>query len=64
MLTAYAVVAIVIISGAICHTIAKHRQADARFWGFMGGCFGPLAIPFVFFAKPITPQQPRQDKDV
>lgn len=36
----------------VCHYIAKKRQANAVFWGVMGGIFGPLAIPFVFIAKP------------
>lgn len=53
MPTAYAVVAIVIASGIICHAIAKHRQADVRFWGYIGLFFGPQAIPFVFFSRPI-----------
>ena len=35
-----------------CHQIAKSRGAKPVFWGVMGALFGPLAIPFVFFAKP------------
>jgi hypothetical protein len=36
----------------LCHQIAKRRGANPVFWGVMGALFGPLAIPFVFFAKP------------
>ena len=32
-------------------TIADKRGAKVMFWGIMGAVFGPLAIPFVFFAK-------------
>lgn len=57
MVTAYALVITVLLSGALCHAIAKHRKADACFWGIMGTCFGPLAIPFVFFSRPIKLNQ-------
>ena len=40
-----------IISAILCHYIARHRGANAVFWGVMGAVFGPLAIPFVFFSK-------------
>ena len=43
---------IFIISAVICHRIARHRGANAVFWGVMGAVFGPLAIPFVFLARP------------
>ena len=41
-----------ILSIFFCIYIAKSKGADTRFWGIMGLIFGPLAIPFVFFAKP------------
>jgi hypothetical protein len=44
-------ISIFIISAVICHFVAKHRGSRAVFWGVMGAVFGPLAIPFVFFAK-------------
>lgn len=37
----------------VCHHIAKKRRARPVFWRAMGAVFGPLAIPFVFVAKPI-----------
>ena len=40
-----------IVSAIICHFIARNRNANAVFWGVMGGVFGPLAIPFVFLSK-------------
>jgi hypothetical protein len=38
----------------LCHRIAKRRGAKPVFWAVMGALFGPLAIPFVFLAKPKT----------
>ncbi len=35
----------------ILGTIAEKRGAKVMFWVIMGAVFGPLAIPFVFFAK-------------
>lgn len=36
----------------VCHQIAKNKGGNPVFWGIMGALFGPLAIPFAFFAKP------------
>jgi len=44
-------VAITVVSAAICHYIAKSRGAKPVFWGMMGVLFGPFAIPFVFLSK-------------
>ena len=41
-----------ILSMFICHAIAKKRDANVVRWVVLAACFGPLAIPFVFFAKP------------
>ena len=43
------------VSIFICHFIAKRRGLRPVFWGVMGGLFGPLAIPFVYLAKPDLP---------
>lgn len=51
MPTAYALVIVNIVSIVVCYNIAKDRGGNARFWGWMGVFFGPLAIPFVFFCK-------------
>jgi hypothetical protein len=48
----YAIPAIFIASMFACHAIAKSRGAKPVFWVVMGALFGPLAIPFAFFAKP------------
>lgn len=42
---------VILTSGIICHYLAKSRGANPVFWGVMGIVFGPLAIPFVYFAK-------------
>ena len=52
MVTAYALVVINLVSIFICYEMAKNRGGKARFWGWMGLFFGPLAIPFAFFCKP------------
>lgn len=36
----------------ICYSVAKSKKANVTFWVTMGLLFGPLAVPFVFFAKP------------
>ena len=41
-----------IISGVVCHFIARKKGKSPVFWGAMGFFFGPLAIPFVLFVKP------------
>ena len=43
---------LLILSAVVCHLMAKRRGVNPVFWGVMGGVFGPLAIPFVFFSKP------------
>jgi len=48
------VIAIYVASIVLCHYIAKRRGAKPVFWGIMGALFGPIAVPFVFFAKPKT----------
>jgi drug/metabolite transporter (DMT)-like permease len=34
-----------------CYSVAKRKKANVLFWVTMGLLFGPLAVPFVFFAK-------------
>jgi hypothetical protein len=48
----YALIALNILSVFACHFLAKRRGANPVFWGVMGALFGPLAIPFVFLARP------------
>lgn len=49
---AWTLLVVNILSIALCYQIAHERQANSFFWGVMGFLFGPLAVPFVFFAKP------------
>ncbi|MCP3874302.1 MAG: hypothetical protein GY699_14255 [Desulfobacteraceae bacterium] len=37
-------------------TLADKRGANTFFWAVMGAVFGPLAIPFIFFAKTNSPK--------
>jgi predicted membrane protein len=39
----------------LLYLIADKRGANKFFWAIMGFFFGPLAIPFVFFAKKVGP---------
>ena len=43
--------------------IAHKRGAKKSFWLIMGLIFGPLAIPFVFYAKTDRPMQKQQLKE-
>ncbi|MDP5134558.1 hypothetical protein ORJ04_01170 [Rheinheimera baltica] len=45
-------VAVIIISTTICYFVAKKKEANVSLWVVLGAVFGPLAVPFVFFAKP------------
>jgi magnesium-transporting ATPase (P-type) len=48
----YLLMVLNIASIFICHYVAKTRGAKPIFWAILGALFGPLAIPFVFIAKP------------
>lgn len=48
----YILFIVTLMSILVCHLIAKKRGLRPVFWGAMGLAFGPLAIPFVCFAKP------------
>ena len=41
-----------LLSMAFCYAVARSKSANQVYWAMMGLCFGPLAIPFVFFARP------------
>lgn len=41
-----------VASAFVCRTIARERGATLWLWTALGLLVGPLAIPFVFFAKP------------
>ncbi len=43
-----------IISIIPCYFVAKYRKADTTFWILAVLIVGPLAIPFVFFSKPVV----------
>ncbi|MEE8397882.1 MAG: hypothetical protein V3S89_02675, partial [Desulfobacterales bacterium] len=58
MTTYFTLSAISLAIALIPYYIAKKRGAKASFWLIMGLVFGPLAIPFVFYAK--TDQQKEQ----
>jgi ABC-type glycerol-3-phosphate transport system permease component len=57
MVAMYVIVLVVALSTGVCYSIAKSRGAKVSFWIFMGAFFGPFAIPFVFFSKPIKRDQ-------
>lgn len=48
-----------VLSIFVCFYIAKFRGVKTVCWAINGAIFGPLAIPFLFFAKPTsTSKQP------
>ena len=46
-----ALILICLVCAGICFFIAKQRGANTTYWVVMGFLVGPLAIPFVFFAR-------------
>ena len=42
-----------LISMILCFFVAKQRKAKIRYWLLVSLLVGPLAIPFVFFSKPV-----------
>jgi uncharacterized membrane protein len=43
---------VTLLSMWACYLIARSRSANRQYWVVMGLLFGPIAIPFAFFAKP------------
>lgn len=35
----------------VCYVFAKWRRANVKYWAIMGAILGPLALPFMVFAK-------------
>ena len=52
----YMVILLVInlISMVLCYSIAKSRKTKILYWVVVAFLVGPLAIPFVFFSKPVA----------
>ena len=52
----YMVILLVInlISMILCYFIAKSRNTKILYWVVVAFLVGPLAIPFVFFSKPVA----------
>ena len=48
----YALIVISLASVLACYLIARRRSADTSLWILLGLVFGPLAVPFAFFARP------------
>ena len=45
----YALIILNLLCIIVCHNMARKRGLKPVFWGLMGGIFGPLPIPFIFF---------------
>jgi RsiW-degrading membrane proteinase PrsW (M82 family) len=43
-----------LISMVLCFYVAKYRHANKTLWVLAALLIGPLAVPFVFFSKPVT----------
>jgi len=43
---------LILASTVVCYFVAKQRGAKVSYWVALGVVLGPLAIPFVFMAKP------------
>ena len=42
-----------LISMILCFIVARQRKAKILYWLLVSFLFGSLAIPFVFFSKPV-----------
>ena len=51
----YALIVVNIVCIILCYSLAKRRNADSTYWAILGALLGPLALPFVFFSKPMKP---------
>lgn len=47
-----ALLLLTLVSTVVCYFVAKQRGAKTSYWVALGVILGPLAIPFVFMAKP------------
>lgn len=54
MVSPFVLVLIVVLCSGICYYIAKARGAKTSFWVLMGALFGPFAVPFALFSKPMS----------
>jgi len=48
----YVVLAVTLLCGAACYAVARRKGLDRTYWLIAGFLAGPLAIPFVLFARP------------
>ncbi len=53
MTITYSLLIFSILCVYVCYSVAKGKGANVRFWVIMGLLLGPLAVPFVFFAKKV-----------
>lgn len=53
MPVSYALIALNILCIYGCYQIAKSRNANARFWGWMGFFLGPFALPLALLSRPL-----------
>ncbi len=54
MMGTYLLFILITLGGALgCGYLANRRGASVKFWVICGLVFGPIALPFVLFARPI-----------
>ena len=58
MASYYLLILVTLLGVAACGYIAKRRGANVRFWIICGLLFGPFALPFVLFARPMKEKAP------
>ena len=54
----FLLILVTLLGAAACGYMAKRRGASVRFWVICGLLFGPFALPFVLFARPMKEKQP------
>ncbi|NNF16488.1 MAG: hypothetical protein HKN70_07050 [Gammaproteobacteria bacterium] len=50
----FVLIIVTLLSMWVCYQIARSRNANRLYWVIAGLLFGPLAIPFACFAKPVA----------
>ncbi|MGV6816892.1 MAG: hypothetical protein ACWA44_06430 [Thiotrichales bacterium] len=53
----FTIILFVLVAGSmvVCNLLAKQRGRDPVLWTVIAAIVGPLAIPFIYFLKPVKP---------
>jgi hypothetical protein len=49
-----------VVSGILCHYLAKYKKRSPVFWGTMGAVFGPFAVIYLITLKSNSKSEDKQ----